>query len=246
MIMMTDPLNETESSLIFSRQFIPPQEKEQFSCIIIGDEPEYRSGLIQQFESIEKVQIIAAVPGIDHLHNMAEGITPDLAVVQIKIGGKNPIKVIRKLKKRFPGMLVLVKSNYNVPELVKRILIAGANGYLMYGTTVHHLQEAVVSMLAGKVYIDPALYTAFLSNLMHIDTPPGQFTSEVGGLSETEFSVFIHLGHRLSRKEIARRAELSVSSVAVYLKRIRNRLDLADNAALKQYAVQWVATFLDH
>jgi len=64
-------------------------------------------------------------------------------------------------------------------------------------------------------------------------------SSPVDRLSDRELEVFTMLGQGTGTRQIAEKLCLSVKTIETYRAHIKEKLDLADAAALLSYAIQW-------
>lgn len=103
-------------------------------------------------------------------------------------------------------------------------------------------REAVVAaaraVLQGGVYLSPAMSEKILIRMTASDTS-GQ-SSPVDSFSDRELQVFALIGEGLGPSDIAQRLHLSVKTVETYRANLREKLDLPDAGALRQFAVKWM------
>jgi esterase/lipase superfamily enzyme/DNA-binding NarL/FixJ family response regulator len=64
---------------------------------------------------------------------------------------------IAELRNRYPDLPILVYSGKTDVELARRLLSAGASGYLMKGSASSLMKQAVNVVVAGGTFLDPAL-----------------------------------------------------------------------------------------
>jgi two-component system, NarL family, invasion response regulator UvrY len=114
----------------------------------------------------------------------------------------------------------------------KRLLKAGALGYLSKRSAAEQLIQAIRLVAAGKTFIDAAL-----AQQMAVQ----QFTGEqdpVGVLSDREFEVFMLLAKGQSVTHIAERLFLSPRTVGTHLYNIKQKLNAANAAELTLIAMR--------
>jgi len=70
--------------------------------------------------------------------------------------GRSGIDLLRDLERAQPGIAVLVLSTYPEDQLGKRVLKAGARGYLNKASGPEELVKAIRKILAGGRYISSA------------------------------------------------------------------------------------------
>ncbi|MBN1943336.1 MAG: response regulator transcription factor [Phycisphaerae bacterium] len=161
---------------------------------------------------------------------------PDVCVVDVHLPDGNGIDLTETIRSRLSETRVLVLSICEDRVFAERALRAGANGYLAKIHAPAKLIEAIRQCAEGKIYLSEDTTSVLLSRLVPVRNapPPG-----VERLSEREFQVFERLGEGLTNPEIAEQCCLSVRTVETYYGRIKEKLNLANTARLRQFAIQW-------
>jgi two-component system, NarL family, invasion response regulator UvrY len=78
-------------------------------------------------------------------------------VLDINMPGRSGLDVLTELKQRQPGLHILVLSMAPEEEYAIRALKKGASGYLSKQSVATELIDAVRKILAGGLYITPAV-----------------------------------------------------------------------------------------
>ncbi|MFO0993104.1 MAG: response regulator [Hyphomicrobiales bacterium] len=86
----------------------------------------------------------------------ASRLDSELAIVDTALSRGNILTLIRRLRSGFPEMKVLVLGISDQPLLVRRILDAGAGGFVLKRMVATDLLPAIDAVLAGESYISPA------------------------------------------------------------------------------------------
>jgi DNA-binding NarL/FixJ family response regulator len=81
----------------------------------------------------------------------------DLVVLDITMPGMNGLEVLRRLRRQYPGVPVLMLSMHSSAMYVAQSLKAGASGYLSKETAPDELVSAIDAALAGRTYVSRAL-----------------------------------------------------------------------------------------
>lgn len=118
-----------------------------------------------------------------------------------------------------------------------RVLKAGARGYITKREATTKVIEAIRRVLQGKIYICETMIDHFLERSI---TGVQNFNeSPVEKLSEREFEVFNLIGKGMTNRSIAEVLSVSTNTVSTYRERIKDKLNLQNNAELNRYAMQW-------
>jgi two-component system invasion response regulator UvrY len=158
---------------------------------------------------------------------------PDVIVMDLSMPGMGGLEALRRLRAHDDRARVLVLSAHEDTAHPRRVLDAGALGYLTKRSAPEALVEAVKAVAGGQRYIEPALAQKLA--LAQLD---GR-TSPVDALSEREFAVFVQLAKGRSVADIAADLKLSPSTVGTHLYNVKQKLGAANQAELTLIALRW-------
>ena len=156
----------------------------------------------------------------------------DLVILDITMPGRSGLEVLRDLKAIRPKLPVLVLSMHPEDQYARRILKAGASGYMNKEAAPEELVKAVRKVLAGGRYVSPALAEQLAVDLSH-DT--GQPIHDV--LSDREFEVLRMLAAGKTVSQIAEELHLGVTTISTYRARILEKMNMTTTAELMHYAL---------
>lgn len=156
----------------------------------------------------------------------------DVALVDIKMPGKNGLDLLKTLRSECPRMAVLVLSTYSEEIYAVRALKSGASGYLTKDAPTATLIDAVRKAAAGGKHVSPALLEK-LATLVG-GGPSGDHEE----LSNRELEVFKLIAQGESLVKIGEKLHLSPNTVTTYRSRILEKMAMASNAELTRYALE--------
>ena len=160
-------------------------------------------------------------------------VKPDVVVMDLSMPGMGGLEAVRRLIAQDPQAKVLALSAHEDTAHPRRVLRAGALGYLAKRSAPEALITAVTAVARGERYVDAQ--TAQALALAQID---GQ-ASPADTLSEREFSVFIQLARGASVAQIAETLRLSPSTVGTHLYHIKQKLNASNQSELTLVALRW-------
>ncbi len=160
-------------------------------------------------------------------------IKPDVVVMDLSMPGMGGLEAVRRLLAQDANARVLALSAHEDTAHPRRVLRAGALGYLAKRSAPEALITAVTTVARGERYVDAQ--TAQALALAQID---GQ-SSPADSLSEREFSVFIQLARGASVPQIAAALNLSPSTVGTHLYHIKQKLGAGNQSELTLVALRW-------
>ena len=192
--------------------------------MLVDDHAVVRMGFRLLLESDAEVEVCAEADSGESALKLYPEIQPDVVIMDVSMPGMGGIEAVSRLISKDPQAKVLVLSAHEDTVHPKRLLKAGALGYLSKRTAGDELLKALRQVAEGQNYIDPGLAQQLAVQ---------QFSGEqnpVEVLSEREFEVFMQLARGQSVNKIAETLFLSPRTVGTHLYNIKQKL-AADNAA---------------
>jgi two-component system invasion response regulator UvrY len=159
---------------------------------------------------------------------------PDVVVMDLSMPGMGGMEAVRRIKAHDPKARILALSAHEDTAHPRRVLEAGALGYLSKRGAPEILLEAVTQIAQGKRYLD-----AVIAQKLALSQLDGGASNPVEALSEREFEVFLQLAKGLSVAQIAELLSLSPSTVGTHLYNIKQKLNAGNQAELTLIALQW-------
>jgi DNA-binding NarL/FixJ family response regulator len=132
-----------------------------------------------------------------------------------------------------PKLPVLVLSMHPEDQYGKRILKAGAAGYMNKDTAPEELIKAIRKVRTGGRYVSSALAEKLALDLSSDTERP---THEM--LSEREFEVLRMIASGKTVGQIAEELHLSITTISTYRARVLEKMSMATTAELMHYALQ--------
>jgi two-component system invasion response regulator UvrY len=156
----------------------------------------------------------------------------DLVILDITMPGRSGLDVLRNLKALRPKLPVLVLSMHPEDQYGKRVLKAGASGYMNKESAPEELIKAVRKLLSGGRYVSPTLAETLAVDLGRDDGTPAHER-----LSDREFEVLRKMASGKTVGQIAQELHLSVPTVSTYRARILEKMGMSNTAELIRYAL---------
>ncbi|MGB3246593.1 MAG: response regulator transcription factor [Sulfitobacter sp.] len=128
------------------------------SVLIVDDHPLYSDALGQALQlTIEGCDVSGARTLTDALSLVADGLSPDLVMFDLKLPDVTGISGFKALREALPDTKILVISSLASFDLVQSLLDLGAVGFMPKDTSAQGLQRGLAQIMAGKRFI-PAEY----------------------------------------------------------------------------------------
>jgi DNA-binding NarL/FixJ family response regulator len=87
----------------------------------------------------------------------AAKLSPDFIVADLSLPVSQEINVVRRLKKAFPSIKLIILSIHDESSAVGECLVAGASAFVLKRTAVSDLIPAIETVLKGAIYMSPSV-----------------------------------------------------------------------------------------
>jgi len=204
---------------------------------VVDDHPIMRDGISQLINQQPDLEVCGGASSGPGALEALKAVDPDLMLVDISLPGMDGIELIKIVRKRRARLPMLVLSMHPEALYAERAIRAGAKGYVMKHSSANTLLAAIRKVLAGKIYLSPAMTEKLLEKAAQDDLSGAE--SPVAGLSDRELEIFKLVGQGLRTQRISEELNLSVKTVETYYSRIKQKLSIKDAAELLQMAIAW-------
>ncbi len=216
---------------------MPPRQAQirRTSVLIVDDHVLVRKGLRELIELEPDLSVVGEAGEVSEALDLVESTRPGLMVVDLSLKEGHGLELIKQVKARHPGILVLVLTMHDERLYAERALATGASGFLNKQEPVERVIQAIRRILAGGVYLSPSGADQVLSRFV------GKGTAAEGAgpprLSDRELEVLEMLGRGLSTSDIADQLHLSPKTVEAHRENLKKKLGLRNATELLRYAI---------
>ena len=200
--------------------------------LIVDDHEVVRDGVKQIFEKHPGAAAFGEAGTAQEALTLAREEEWDVAVLDLSLGGRNGLEVLKELRQIRPRLPVLILSMHSEEQYARRAFRAGAAGYVTKGSSRVELAQAVDKVMKGGKYITPAL----AEKLVFSPDRDSQL-SRHETLSDREFEVMCLISSGKTVGEIAELLSLSNKTISTYRARILEKMEMKTNAELTYYAI---------
>src|SRR5688500_16476617 len=208
--------------------------------LIVDDHPIVRQGLRRMIDHERDLIVCGEAQGEREARSAIRELQPDAAIVDISLGQGDGLELVRNVHAQHPDLPVLVLSMHDELIYAERLLAAGARGYIMKQAASEQLLIALRQVLDGATYLSEAV-AAVLGQSKPV-AGMGVGSDPIERLSNRELQVLNLIGRGQSSREAADALGLSVKTVETHRQSLKRKLNLATNAQLVQYAINWYAS----
>jgi DNA-binding NarL/FixJ family response regulator len=155
----------------------------------------------------------------------------DIALVDIRMPGRDGLELLREMRERWPNMPIIILTCFDNGEYVKRALSDGASGYLLKDATPEDLTQAITVALsgAGNVLSPRAIQNLFNGpEAVAAQADEARTRHPNGGVTRREWDILNLLAEGHSNREISKRLFLSEKTVKAHLAAVFRKLGVSN------------------
>ena len=213
--------------------------------VLLADDHVFvRDGIKSLLENEKNIEVVAeAVDGLEALQFIADA-TPDLVILDIRMPNMTGIEVVEKLRSQNNTIKIVMLSMHDSEEYVLKSIKAGADGYLLKGSSKEEFLKAVNTVANGSKYFSGDISNILINQLTNANTTahqPKPVLAESLLITKREKEILTHLLSGKGNKEIAEALSISKRTAEVHrfnlMKKleVKNLIELANKA--KEHAL---------
>ncbi len=204
--------------------------------LVVDDHPIIHEGLTQLINREPDLRVAWKALSLDEALAICRDEVPDMAIVDITLGDRSGLELVKTLHGRWPLFPILVMSIHDDSLYAARSLRAGARGYLMKYAAPAHIIEAIRQVRQGGIYVSEKAQSQMLERaIAGVDLEPA---SMFASLSDRELEIFRLIGKGLKKGEIAALLHRSVNTVEAHRASMKKKLKVQTSAELAKLAFQ--------
>jgi two-component system invasion response regulator UvrY len=201
--------------------------------VIADDHPVVREGLKYLVSQNRDMTLVGEADDARSTLEACRKTAVDVLLLDVSMPGMAVVDLIRELRSAGRSPRILVLSVHPERYYARRVLQAGADGYLTKNHSPTALADAIRQVHSGRKYVTPAL-----AEELAVCLSEGRALAPHEALSNREYEVFRRLGAGVAVNAIANELGLSPKTVRTYRSRILEKMSIRSTAELIFYAVQ--------
>lgn len=200
--------------------------------MLVDDHAVVRMGFKMLLESDTDIKVVAEAENGETAIKLYVEHQPTVVVMDITMPGIGGLEAIERIMAKDNHAKILVLSAHEDSVHPKRVLSAGAMGYLTKRSAAEELIKAIRTVASGKKYLEASIAQQMAIQQLNGDQNP------VDVLSDREFEVFIALAKGKTTNEIADTLCLSPRTVGTHLYNIKQKLSANNSAEIALIAMR--------
>ncbi|OGK87935.1 MAG: hypothetical protein A2X52_22790 [Candidatus Rokubacteria bacterium GWC2_70_16] len=204
--------------------------------VIVDDHDLVREGIRAILEQDPAFEVVGETGDGQEAIRLATRLRPDVLLMDVSLpGGIGGLEATETIVADCPGSKVIILTQYENREYIKRAIRIGARGYLLKRSVAAQLKEAIKAVHAGQRYLHP-LVAEELVDL--VTTGRSLEEDDYDRLTPREKQVFKLLAEGKTSREISKYLSISLKTAMTHRTNLMTKLEMHSRAELIRYAIR--------
>ena len=193
---------------IFSRS----KKVERMKILLVNDHTILLDGVKSLLSQEDDLAVVGQAASAEEALEFLKKNEVDLIITDYSMPGMDGLSLLNTVKRVAPHTKIILLSMHDEVHLVKEILKAGVNGYVLKNDTHKELLNAIHDVRRGKVYLSSDVNKMLITNLNNPD--------EGKLLTDREREILKLIAKEYTNKDIAEELFISERTVETHRKNI--------------------------
>lgn len=204
--------------------------------VIVDDHDLVREGIRALLEKDAAFQVVGETGDGREAIRLAETLRPDVMLMDVNLpGGLGGLEVTEAVVKGCPGVKVIVLTQYENREYIRRAIRIGARGYLPKRSVAAQLRDAIHTVVRGQRYLHPVAAEELVGL---VTTGKSLEEDDYDRLTPREKQIFKLLAEGKTSREISRYLDISLKTAMTHRTNVMAKLGIHSRAELIRYAIR--------
>jgi len=205
--------------------------------LIADDHAIVRDGVRALLALSEDITVVGEAANGQQAVELARTLAPDVILMDIAMPGLGGLEATIEIRKDNPDVKILVLTQYEDREYIRRFLKAGVSGYVLKKAAGAELTSAIRAVSRGGLVLDPDVAREAMREQLG-SAAPGRTADPYETLTDREKQVLKLVAEGHSNKEVADLLDISVKTAMSHREHIMQKLDLHSRTDLIRFALQ--------
>ncbi|HET9552710.1 MAG TPA: response regulator transcription factor [Anaeromyxobacteraceae bacterium] len=204
--------------------------------LIVDDHAILREGVRALLSAHDDLEVVGEASDGQEAIAAVGRLDPDVVLMDIAMPGLGGIEASLELKKLGRRARILILSQYEDREYVRRLLKAGVSGYVLKKSAGAELAGAIRAVHKGGLVLDPEVARTAMSEAGG-PVAPGE-ADPYEALTDREKQVLKLVAEGKSNKEVAEVLGISVKTAMTHREHVMEKLALHNRTELVRFAIK--------
>ena len=212
-------------------------ESKEIKILLADDHQIILDGLKSLLSTEDNITVVGEASNGKEVCDFLQLITPDIILLDIDMPVLNGIEATKKIKSEYPDVKVIILTMHNESGLIKTMINAGADGYLIKNCDQKELLEAIQKVNDGQKFFSADVTMSLMDKGT---TRVSEFSTDnrVTDLTSREIEILRYIAEGFSNKEIGDKLFISHRTVDTHRTNLMKKLNVNNIAGLIRFAIR--------
>lgn len=207
---------------------------DKVKLLVVDDHPMLRGGIVSLFDRSDNIEVVCEAENGAGALDCIERSHPDVVLMDINMDGRLDVSTTETIKERWPKIKVLAFSMHEEVQVIRKMLKAGASGYLLKNASHNEVKRAIETVAAGDNYFCQEVLDIMTQSLTsEADSDNHEFE-----LSNREKEVLHYVAKEYTNQEIADTINISLRTVETHKRNLIKKLGVKNVVGLVRFALE--------
>ncbi len=213
------------------------ESTKNIKVMIVDDHDLVRYGMKSLLNDQPGIEVIAEASNGEQAIKNCRDLQGELDVIMMDVNmpGIGGVEATNRILKSWPQLGVIIVTVHGEGALPKKMLKAGARGYLTKGNKIEEIVQAIRDVDAGGNYIAKDIAQTIALSLL-----PGGSENLMDRLSQRELQVLMMIAQGEKNLAISETLNLSPKTISTYRKRLHEKLEVNNDVEMLHIAMKHV------
>lgn len=206
------------------------KDEDKIKVLVVDDHPMVLEGMRSMLAQISFANLIGVASNAWEAIEKIKEQLPDIVLTDINMPDVSGIELAEKIRKEFPSVKIVAMSTFKERSYISKMVLNGATGYLVKSASKEEIEEAMLSVHEGRLY---------MSFDLEMSASEQREMKNVPVLSTREKEVLNLIADGLTNAQIAGALFISMHTVDSHRKNLLTKFGVKNTALLIRTATQY-------
>ena len=203
---------------------------DKIKILVVDDHPMVLEGMRSMLTQINFVEISGTAGNAYEAIELIKTAPPNIVITDINMPEVSGIELALKIRKEFPQVKIIAMSTFKERSYISQMIQNGASGYLVKSASKEEIEEAILSVYEGKLY---------MSLDVNFSATDKQDVADIPVLSSREKEVLQLIADGFTNPQIASKLFISMHTVDSHRKNLLTKFAVNNTAGLIKLAAKY-------
>jgi DNA-binding NarL/FixJ family response regulator len=204
--------------------------------LVVDDHTLVRDGIRAVLAAAADIAVVGEAADGQAALEQARLMRPDVVLLDIAMPGLGGLETVPLLHREVPDARIVILTQYEQPEYVRRFLNLGVSGYVLKKAAGAELIAAIRAVHRGGLVVDPAVARDVWRDPASAE--PVAADDPYESLTDRERQVLKLVAEGRSNKDVAAVLDISVKTAMTHREHVMKKLSLHNRTDLTRFAIR--------